>query len=621
MISPKIPLFLGLLLTSPVLFAEDYPTANDRAKWVLQKGAEGSPAEVAAWAKRIGLGDPHKYLLPVVIAEVDQDATDAGTWEGMEFLMGDEKQRAKPGRGLYHFSAFNTARLYFGYRDKLPDSIGEWMDRNTSGRLGVFRAGGTENHGMMSRTSGYLFAEKFQKPGATGKGDHLKYFRDFLRRECKKLYMIGMGEWDSSIYLAFTMSSWLNVLDYTKDDKIRELAHAAVDWYATALAIKYFHGVMIGPESRGFARGPGKSHADLIGWIWWGGLPGGRAPDVKPAGVRYAVIPAASSYRPDEVIGNLARKSVKLPFEIRGSKPSYYGYTKSNVFQEVGYYTDTLAMGTLYDSYPGDKKSGTIWPQTTQFQLGLLTADDVLVMGVANPYHHYFPVSGRSPYDQYHQSKGTMLNVCYVPEGGRNERTVERSLLGVQEGIQIAGNEKGWWFFTAGRNYIAARPLGKEPKWITSEAWRERIGKKGKKGKVSSLDKDWKWLASDGALTGWIIDTGSAAEFSNLDDFKKAVLQPGRLNLKDFESNRKVSYKSLYGETLEITHTGGPGGRPEATIDGRELKFEDWPVFESPYVNEALNSGVLQVSDGKEQLTIDFSGEWPVRSKTPLGGQ
>jgi hypothetical protein len=606
----------ALLVMAFAHLAASADTFVTRADLVLRSRADENVGEVVAWAKRIKLGDPHKYVLPIIAAKLHFDPNDRDAWDAYRWIM--DVDAKKGDRGLYHFSAIFKVRIFFEFEKSLPPDVRAWFEENAGGHLDKFRAGGTENHGIMSRTSGYLFAERFQK-GGTGDAetDHLVYFREFLRRECRKLYTIGMGEWDSSTYVAFTATGWLNVFDFAGDPEMKELAWAALDWYATAYAVKYFHGVLAGPEARGFANSPLEANTDVMAWLWWDSLPPNFSVDLADAtNVRYSVVAAMSTYRPDPIVTAIARRDVEMPFAVRASKPEYYGTTASNFQHEVLYNTAAFSMGTLYDPTPGDRIKGEIWPQTTVFKLAILTPDDVLVLGAANGFHGHFPVEGRSPYDQYHQSKGAMINVCQVNDPDIGGRAAQRSLLAVPDGLEQVGERDDWLFFQAGETFVAVRPLGDGARWTDLADWTRRITEGRKTG--PTIIPGYRWLQTDGALCGWVIDTGTTARHSDAQTFMDDVLQGDRLDLDDFARDQTVTYRSLDGDTLKIRHTGGPGGKPEAWTNGTRIEFRDWPVYESRYVNEPLGAGRLEVNDGRESLTVDFSGDWPTRSRKTL---
>lgn len=331
---------------------------------------------------------------------------------------------------------------------------------------------------------------------------------------------------------------------------------------------------------------------------------------------RYSIGAALSSYRPDPIIARLARKEVaRLPFTVRASKPSYYG-ERDNHFHEHFYVSEQFAMGTLYDPTPGDKIVGEVWPQTTQFKLAVRAPSTTLVFGVANPYHRHFPVEGRSLFDQYHQEKGALVNVCFVPaEATKDARATRSSLLAVPAGLpdpMVTAN--GWYVFSAGETFVAVRPLGTAPpRWVDLSDWTRRTQDAG--AKIAAYP-EYRWLQTDGALCGWVVDTGTRAQFASTLLFARALNLRTRLDLSRFASERVVTYTSLQNDTLILRHTGGPGGKPDVSTNGKPLVFKNWPVYESPFLSQPLRSGVLSVSDGRERLVVDFSGEQPVWRKS-----
>lgn len=146
-------------------------------------------------------------------------------------------------------------------------------------------------------------------------------------------------------------------------------SRSMLDWYAVAMARKYFHGMTVGPESRGFSRDavgsrpaprggydPVGTHTDWVSWVWWAGSdasPFMDRPNVRAD--RYPVLNLAmSEYRPHRVIRNIALKNVPLPYESRGSKPQYQmsasleeARGQHNKDQEVLFFNSAFAMGAL----------------------------------------------------------------------------------------------------------------------------------------------------------------------------------------------------------------------------------------------------------------------------------
>lgn len=612
-----------------------------RADFVVRALAERDLDEMHAWFERTRFfqgagGDRHKYAMGPVIAKLVLDPEDEQALRMYRNLM--VVDTLKGDRGLYHFASFQKTRMFFQLWDSLPDDFKEAIDHDVRNHFNIMRAGGTENHFFMNRTSGYVWAERLEGefPGAHGgREGSLAFLRDWLLDQVRKNYAVGNAEWDSSTYLGFSAAGWANIHDFTRDDEMRAWSRAMLDWYAVAMARKYFHGMTVGPESRGFSRDavgsrpasggrydPVGTHSDWVAWQWWAGS--AASPFMDRPGVqadRYPVLNLSlSGYRPHRVIRNIALKNVPLPYESRGSKPRYRmaasleeARNEHNKDQEVLFFNSAFAMGTLYSPDDGIRTTGTILPQTTMFKLAALDGRAVRTFGMSNGYHGHFPLEGRTPYDQYHQHRAAAINVCWVPqpddshlEGGHEGvgrgRTVHRSLFGYPSGAGRPVQRGGWYFWEVGDAFVAVYPLGGTPEdtaTLTNHRERNIAG--------------YRFLKTRGALGGWIVQAGQRPDHPDLESFQEAVLSRTEVDTSAFDpESRTVSYTALDGSVLRMRHTGGPGGRPEAWVDGDPLVFADWPVYESPYVRQALNSGVLELNDGVETLTIDTTGDIPV---------
>lgn len=584
---------------------------GQRAAFTLKQVAKDNPKEIMEWSNRINLGDPHKYALGPIMARL---ALNPGTLDpnvARALAMLNEVNTNKGDRGLYHFAAYQRARLYIQFRTRLPQSRVKATEYDVKNHFGQMTHGGTENHGFMHRTSGYIFSEYIEGPYKSRRGPD--WLEQWLKGQVNKFYTAGQGEYDSSTYVAFTAAGWSNIYDFSKRENMRKLSKAALHWLAAAQALKYFHGCNMGPESRGFAKSAVTTITDRVNWLWFGNSarPVLEQGWDKPGRALHAVTNLAlSDYRPHPVIRDLAAKKVKLPFEARNSKPQYYP-AEANKDQEYLYVAENYAMGTLYSPEKGVRTKGTILPQTTLFKASLRDANDVRTFGASNGYHGHFPLEGRTPYDQYHQKRAAALNVCYV-YSDEDQRTRHRSILGfpVQAGDPL--KEHGWFFWKIGKAYLAARPLN-------GKASVERVTAVGKSGKAETVDsKTHRWLVSPGRLGGWAIQLGQAGEYGTFKSFRKAVGDKCRLDLSEFQDSHAVTFTSLQGDVLTLKSTVSadrPGGRPVATTNGTKLDYTTWPVFDSPYLREKRGSGILTVSNGQKSLIIDVTGEWPVFSE------
>ncbi|MFW6066536.1 MAG: hypothetical protein ACOC9S_06920, partial [Planctomycetota bacterium] len=269
------------------------------------------------WSKG---NDPGKYLPLHAMARLVLDADDP---QAHKFLNDDRAPKQH-----YHFAAVNWSRLVPMFGEVLePETREAFVAKASSRDSYISKAGrGTENHHVMQLTSGVVLPDYLDTTQFAGTAAPRARVlaKNWLRWYVRNLYRYGQSEWDSSTYMPFDINGMLNVYDFSKDEECRLLARAALDWYATALALKYVNGMHTGPKERGWTAKEFDSIADKICWLWWGST-GEPDEDTLSGNGRYALHAALSSWRPNKVVSNIARRNVQpLPAEYRNAKPNYW---------------------------------------------------------------------------------------------------------------------------------------------------------------------------------------------------------------------------------------------------------------------------------------------------------
>jgi hypothetical protein len=319
---------------------------------------------------------------------------------------------------------------------------------------------------------------------------------------------------------------------------------------------------------------------------------------------------ALSGYRPDPIIARIARKRVRLPYDARGAKPPYMNVA-ANRSQEVLHQAPGFAMGTLYSPDRGVRTVGTILPQTTMFKLLTRGCDDVLAFGMANGYHGHFPLEGRGPYDQYHQVGSAAVMITWVGEN-EDARTRHRSLFGWSRAAGAPRQHGDWYVWETPGAYVGARPLnGRAEPGVPT-----KVDKKTKEP-VPVKDAGFDYLVSPGKLGGWVVQALDRTHlgFTDADLFAQR-LAGCDLDLSRFDADRReVTFTTLAGRELRIRHTGGPGGRPGAWVDGTAVDYERFLVYDSPFVRQVPGSGILDINDGRNGLRIDVNQLPPRRRR------
>lgn len=552
-------------------------------------------------------GDPGKYVPAHVIARL---LTNKDTDAAREIMNDDRSYKEH-----YHFAAVSWSRFYplFGETQLTEATRGKFIDKGF--RYGSYlNPSGTENHKTMSMTSANVL------PWYTGKGlsnkskeETLTQAKEMLRKYVKGLYMAGQGEWDSSTYLMFDVNGMLNIYDFSKDEECRLLAKAALDWFMTAYALKYTDGVYCAPNQRGFAKGPMASIADQSGWLWWGASKQLKPDDLRS--FRYAVHPATSSWRPNEVICRIAtRKSEILPVEQRNTKPNYwYGQRKpwqQGAYEETLYIHPQYTIGSLQNGFGG---------QITRFQIVAKSKNGGRVFTGGHPRKsdHTGKIGGISyrdglgRYEQIGQSGPVVVVMNMVPD----EEKVKSSFFALPT-LEWKERVGKWFAMRSGEAFVGLYPLGDGiadwydvPLSAKELAKNKKDEKKGKAPRYKPLET----INIQGQKSGFVVIVAGENECKTNDDFKKLLEKVG-VDDSLFNKDTKVLVSYPGRESFTMTFNpdkNGVHGNKKAIclVSGKER-----PELKSVYSGKLCHQedGVLTVSDGRKGFVVDFSGDLPV---------
>lgn len=559
-----------------------------RSLAIREKIATEDLDELAIWWQKRNIGDPHKYLLPVILSRLSlpEKYNPQHTWDILLKLDKDKPD-------LYHFRSPYDVRIFFLFRHNMPQNVeASYRSMVDTPRVGEWLEQGTENHMFMQRISGLALMDGSGFPNplpATAATNEA-----WLRAEINKFLTIGQGEFHSSTYYGYAIGGLLNLYDFAHTPELRQLAKAGLDWYAVNMAIRLSWGTAGGAESRGFDSGTwDNSGLSSVAWIWWGDSPE-IAQRMNKGSMRVALLAGLSDYRPPLQLRAIAKKEIELPFKLTASHPGYYSYHENNQFWETFYITKDYSLGTLLDSQRSYQTKGTINAQYATYKLvirdpkGLSNA----VISLAGTFHTPM-ATGRSPGDQYLQEKGAVIYQLRLNERDKAAGVPGRSHLIVPSRYGKPQQYKNWYIWQIENIWLCAHPSGENINWQDSGAEKE---------------SDYQILAAIGTNTAWITDIGSVTDYPDLASLQKA-LDRTKIDLSNWEKLGQLTYTSLQGDNLEMTYQVNSGvGR--AKINGKERVLKDWAVLDSPYVKEELNSGILQVfsPEGKWRLQETLTG-------------
>lgn len=562
---------------SPIVQPSPPGQAASARALVLQKQlAARDLVALERWQQQRQIPDPHKYLLPVILARLSlpQQYDRAPLWQTWLSL-----NQNRP--SLYHFRSIFDVRLFFLFRDGMPPEVkAAYKAMGEPPRVYQWNDSGTENHMFMQRVSGLTFLEGNGWPNA--RPAIAATNEAWLRAELTKFYTIGQGEFHSSTYYGYSIASLLNLYDFGATPELRRLAKAGLDWYAANMALRMSWGTAGGAESRGYDRLTWGSGLGAIAWVWWGDGVDAVA-RMKPNEAALAMVAATSSYRPDHFLATLARKQVPLPFLARMSHPVYYSYQQSNQFWETLYVTQDYSLGTLLLPQRSYQVKGTINAQYATYKLVVRDPKGVnnAVISLGGTFHTPM-ATGHSPGDQTVQGRSSVIYQLVRHPEDRAANVPGRSHLVLPARYGRPQRHGSWYIWRVEGAWVCARAWGDRIEWMAS---------------VSDRQKDYQALAALGDRTAWITDVARVADYP---DWQKLTAALDRTQIDDrrWESQGQLSYTGLEGDRISLTY-GPNAGIGQAEINGKPRILKNWPVIDSPYLKLELGSGLLEGKDGR----------------------
>lgn len=549
-------------------------------------------------------GDPGKYLPPAAMAKLIRNPEDE---EARKYMNDDRSWKEH-----YHFAAQNWSRFYPLFNGALTPETRKKVAEAAAKTAGYHAGTGTENHRTQWYTAA-LVLPHFLEGGRLGnlsKDQVLDKMGKWLRTYVRNLYHYGMGEWDSSTYLTFTVHGMQNIYDFSPVEEHRLLAAAALDWLGAGMALKYRDGIFTGPNQRGYYDKPMQSIASQTEWLWWDSNKKLTAED-NPQ-FRYAMHAATSAWRPSGVLTRIARKELPvLPFETRASKPNYYfgqgSAPKAGAWVETVYNTPHYTLGSLWNGFGGQT---TRWQLVASTPVGGVAFTGGSVVGRndgdgSRQAPKYGDGGGR--FDQSGQDGSLYINLSRIPE----DEVFAYSAFRVPPEIETPREEDGWFFFQAGQTYVAVRGLGEKNHLGTTDL-SDRQSQENEKAKAEGREPRHKTnptLRFEGRRTGFILESADAGSYPDFDAFRAAVKSKVKVDTSRWASSMEVVVTGLSGREMSVRHQEDKD-RAEVRVAGRLVETTGWPVYDGPYVH--CDKGVLTVNDGKEGYVVDFSGDLPV---------
>ncbi|NET59257.1 MAG: hypothetical protein F6K47_24885 [Symploca sp. SIO2E6] len=475
--------------------------------------------------------------------------------QGLSFLQSEDAESGdhEHTEGIdyyYSFTLKGQVRKYFflgqfldpDYRQRMFEGAKKWTEQDPKGRphpiYGKGKGGNgwgpqvrggwvdgrnTDNLRAMREVAVYLMAEE------TGNEATRLLYQQKLQRYVWALYHIGMGEWDSENYLGHTFAAYLNLYDFAQDPEVKQLGKAALDWMATAAALKYYRGGFGGPTKRDYGKGNvvyGSNTARLF-WLYFGDV---TLPNPKPE--RDIIHLITSTYRPPAAVVALARKQFDKPVEILGSKPIYENWKPGG--EEQPAYWETNFFGHTYQlgSVAGKFADGDVGP----FKLMAYNQDRGVDYFVANTGGGWVQ-PGKNQGDQVGQYRNLVIWLRPSSEQPFFFQLPKSAQAEIEDGI---------WFWKLEKTWLAIHPIN------LASSTKVTIGNR-KLAQHYSQEQTWQAKSIRKSYTGFALEVGEQESHGSYPEFKQAVKTKSQLDLTNLATGT-VQLRGANGNRLQLTH-------------------------------------------------------------------
>jgi len=506
-----------------------------------------------------------------------------------------------------------------------PDNKNSWVDVRQ-----------TDNLKLMRDTSVYLMAEE------TGNKETTEKYKGKIRDFVVTLYRVGNGEWDSRPYLEHALAPLHNLYDFSKDPEVKLLAKAALDWYYTAAARKYWRGGWTGPQKRDY-NSPGQMGGSAKAFsVMFGGNQGMRPKKLKGD----EMYPLSSAYRPPMAVINFARREFKLPATLLTAYPHYTAaikgeWNKAPSFFETSYFAENYQFGTLAGGTQESDANGfsilVADNEKGSELIGMVPGPDPNYVG--SPGYQQGKLVGKSRVAQYENSAVYLNNVGDAPWSWRFPLKTE---LEMAKGIMFAKTDKVWMAFLPinskikgydealtdkvryqyKKRIVQSKHKAKPPKWLkeATEIKKDEEGKEyvieKRKGKGFNYQAA-SAVGSGGDFCGIAIELGDQASHGSYEKFKSAILQKAKVDASKLTAGQVV-FTDSRGRTIDLTF-GKNLTESKFLLNGTEKKFtQPWMKYSNADgsiapLSQAWGGGTLYVEAGGEAFACTVSEDGKVK--------
>jgi hypothetical protein len=498
------------------------------------------------------------------------------------------------------FNVYSIMDAVLRVGDRLPPEMIEKAKQQLSANFGADK-GFTENHKLQYRTARYLFGQTWNNgpnfaDGSTPK-EGMKEAEDWIFDWTDRTVTVGQLEFDSVNYHSLYYLCMTTLYDFAHDPVMQRKAWMMMQLLLADWAPEYLKGNWIGAHSR--EKYNQVTHTILncgvaipLGYLFFGDSR--FHPELEET--YYVGLAAVQGFRPLAIIGNIATDRLS-PYVHRETKAPRRGFgisTSDLPIWKYNYVTKDYALGSSYGdltavenhrwdvTWVSERDGSTCFfinPSYSAEQLLKYFDDDPakIVANITRQRPYYKDpnkwIEG-SPYEQLLQHENTIIALYDIPKHERNSHVNGFFPKIIDERIEDAS---GWIFFRADSIYFAVRT-------ITKKEWIE--------------ERDHFRVTLNDRKTGVIMEVAQQSEFSSFKVFQDKI----RGNHLFVDRNKlHISYTNSRGDRLDFAYPD------QRVINGEKVIFENWKLFDGPFINSKKGSKVIEIQYQQEKVILDFN--------------
>ncbi|MFI4911051.1 MAG: hypothetical protein ACIAQZ_05235 [Sedimentisphaeraceae bacterium JB056] len=448
---------------------------------------------------------------------------------------------------------------------------------------------GSENHDAMRKSSCWSAADILKDvpayqnltfdDGGTAAQHYdawTAYFKKYLTERGKKGLLLELG---SHTYPKYTVQGWYNFYDFAGDEDLSILSGKLLDAWWADYALNQFNGVRGGAKMRVYQDVATSGLSDGALGMCWYYLDIGTAKSRHPG----VMCLATSAYRLPLVVMDIA-----LDVDGRGTYESYErrqglrDQSKEDDIEEIGIDAETPGILTYAYHKPEFILGSGMWNKLPMDSWSPVSAQNRWVGAIfsvdvnARIFPQCVGLVNDKTYNQYWnvQNKGTLITQKLTTSTQSGDMRVYFS----GGSNMIIYEEDGWIFGRLTNAFAAVRPA-----WGTY-SW-----------------DDANWIRFSDPYAPVIMEVAASSDFSNVFSLFKAEV---KTHVPTVDANGVLTYTGLLDSGTFTFYTQSTD-LPE--INGQPVDLAPSKTFNSPFMNEDWDSGIINVTKDDRSLTIDLN--------------